>query len=91
MAEEDIIKEIERILKGCCFIWTIGITDNPTRKKKEHRDESRDVSYWHHWETISEIAARRIQKFFLDKGCKNGSEQNGSENGRNEAKYIYIF
>ncbi len=62
-------------------IWTIGVTDAPGRRKSEHGDPRS----WHQWDADTETAARKVEKYFLDKGMRGG----GGGTGR--AAYVYIF
>lgn len=82
MASEATIKqEIESIVGGNYSIWTIGVTDNPTRRRQEHGNPS----YWRHWNADTEQAARNVETYFLAKGMKGGS------GGAGRADYVYIF
>lgn len=62
-------------------IWTVGVTDDPKRRKTEHGDPV----YWKQWNADSETAARNVETHFLDKGMK------GSGGGGGKADYVYIF
>jgi hypothetical protein len=61
--------------------WTIGVTDDPDRRKTEHGDPAA----WMQWKADSEVAARNVEKYFLDKGMKGGG------GGGGKADYVYIF
>ena len=65
-------------------IWTIGVTDNPSRRKEEH-GKDHNVKYWMQWEADSETAARNVEEYFIAKGMKGG------EGGKGSADYVYIF
>ena len=62
-------------------VWTIGITDDPERRKKEHNNPVP----WYHWRADTEAIARRVEKYFLDKGMK------GAGGGGESPNYVYIF
>ena len=62
-------------------IWTIGVTDDPNRRKAEHGNPK----YWVQWNADSETAARNVEKHFLGKGMKGGT------GGSGKADYVYIF
>jgi predicted GIY-YIG superfamily endonuclease len=64
--------------------WTVGVTDDPARRKGEHEQEGEDTSCWHQWDASTEETARQIEKHFLDKGCKGGT-------GGGSANWVYIF
>ncbi len=83
-SESDIKVAIEMRVKSKYSIWTIGVTDDPERRKTEHT-ENDDTKYWKQWDADSETAARNVEKHFLDKGMKGGGGGGGS------ADYVYIF
>lgn len=71
MTEDAIITAIkQRITQNYYGVWTIGVTDDPARRKDELQAEGRDMALWQHWKADSEAEARRVEKHFLDKGCK---------------------
>ncbi len=79
-SESDIKKAIEaRVNKYSS--WTIGVTDNPTERKKQHDN----TKHWMQWNADSETAARNVESHFIDKGMKGGT------GGRGNADYVYIF
>ena len=81
MASESAIKAaIEKIVTAYS-IWTIGVTDDPVRRKSEHGNPQ----HWHQWDADTETAARNVEKYFLDKGMK------GAPGGAGRADYVYIF
>ena len=85
MKEDEIKQEIEgrvnHAKKVDYKIWTIGITDDPERRREEHNDPK----YWKHWKADTETIARNVEKYFLDKGMK------GDTGGGNTPNYVYIF
>ncbi|MFH1224853.1 MAG: hypothetical protein V1676_03540 [Candidatus Diapherotrites archaeon] len=88
MEKSEIIKAIEgRVMAAESknySIWTVGITNNPGRRKNEHESE-KNVRHWNDWKADSENEARDIEKYFLAKGMKG--EAGGGEN----PTYVYIF
>ena len=81
MSSEATIKAaIEKIVSRYSA-WTIGVTDNPDRRKREHGNP--DV--WYQWDADSERVARNIEAYFVDKGMK------GDTGGGGSADYVYIF
>ena len=81
MASESAIKAaIEQIVSSCSN-WTIGVTDNPSRRRSEHSDPPG----WRHWDADTEQAARNVESYFIGKGMK------GSGGGPGRADYVYIF
>ena len=81
MASESAIKAAIEKIVGYYPVWTIGVTDNPTRRRSEHGNPSS----WHHWDADSEVIARNVEAYFLDKGIK------GATGGGGRADYVYIF
>jgi len=81
MTEQEIKAEIEIHIKGRYSAWTIGITDDPDRRRTEHENPK----CWHHWCATTEEVARRIESYFIKKGCK------GDVGGGDNPNYVYIF
>lgn len=65
-------------------IWTIGITDDPERRRKEHEGERRDVRFWKHRKADGEAIARAVEKHFLEKGMK------GDTGGGKVPTFVYV-
>jgi len=80
MNEDEIIKGVEKIV-NYYEIWTIGITDDPDRRKKEHGDPKN----WHQWEADTEEIARNVEKHFIVKGMQ------GASGGGDTPNFVYIF
>lgn len=80
MKEDDIKTFISKKVQRYAD-WTIGITENPKKRKSEHGKPGK----WHQRRASSELVARRIEKHFIDKGMKGGT------GGGNDPKYVYIF
>jgi len=66
-------------------MWTIGITDNAERRKKEHEDEGKSVRHWSHWKADTEAIASVVEAYFIDKGMKGGT------GGGERPTYVYVF
>ena len=81
MASELAIKAAIDAKVRAYFVWTIGVTDEPNRRRREH-DNPR---VWYHWDADSEQVARDVEAFFLGKGMKGGT------GGGGWADYVYIF
>ncbi len=81
MASESAIKAaIEKSVTDYS-VWTIGVTDDLDRRKKDHGNPY----VWHHWDADSEQVARNVEAYFLEKGMK------GAKGGGGGANYVYIF
>jgi len=85
MTEQEIISAIEGHIGGRYSSWTIGVTDQPNERKQQHEQDGKDVSCWHQWDASTESVARRIEHYFVDKGCE------GAGGGLGNANYVYIF
>lgn len=85
MTEQEIISAIEGHIAGRYSSWTIGVTDQPNERKQQHERDGKNVSYWHQWDASTELVARRIERYFGDKGCR------GAGGGPGNANYVYIF
>ncbi len=81
MIEQQIKAEVEKWTSANYSIWTIGVTDRPGQRREEHGNSK----HWHQWDASTEETARRIETYFLEKGCK------GAGGGRGSANYVYIF
>jgi hypothetical protein len=78
LAIEDRLSKIETKVYS---EWTIGVTAHPDQRKEEERNPRR----WGCWEADSEVIARNVEKYFLDKGMK------GETGGGEESRHVYIF
>ena len=85
MTEQEIVSAIEDRIAERYSSWTIGVTDRPLDRKREHEQNGEDVSCWLDWDASTETVARRIEQYFLNKGCK------GAGGGPGKANYVYIF
>ena len=81
MASEAEIKVAIKEKVSVYSVWTIGVTDDPDRRKKEHGNPAR----WYQWNANSEQAARNVEAYFIDEGMK------GATGGGGGADYVYIF
>ena len=67
MQESEIRQAIEQKIGDTdCKIWTVGITDDPARRKSEHDAQGEDTKYWKDWKADTETIARNVEKHFLD-------------------------
>ena len=81
MASEATIKTaIEKKVRTYAS-WTIGVTDDLTRRRAEHGNPSP----WHEWDADTETVARNVEAYFIAKGMKGGA------GGGGRADYVYIF
>jgi hypothetical protein len=84
MQESELIHVIS-LGKTNYRLWTIGITDDPKRRRSEHDAQSEDTKSWRDWQADTEAIARNVEKYFLDKGM------NGSTGGGEHPTYVYVF
>ena len=81
MASESQIKsEVERTV-ALYSLWTIGVTNEPVRRRIEHGSPKR----WYQWNADTETAARNVESYFIAKGMK------GVPVGPGHANYVYVF
>jgi len=81
MASESAIKAAIEAKVSVYSAWTIGVTDDPDRRRGEHGNPS----IWYQWDADSEQVARNVESYFLDKGMTGGGGGGGG------ADYVYIF
>ena len=86
MNESELKSAIEvKIDSSSYSIWTIGITDDPKRRRDEHEAEGKNVKYWSAWKADTETIARNVEAHFLDKGMEGGT------GGGEHPTYVYVF
>ncbi len=88
MNETQLVAAIDGYIHGFSIgygAWYVGITDDPVRRKQEHEAEGQKVGYWRHWHADSESMARKVEQYFLGKGCKGGP------GGGDHPTYVYVF
>ena len=61
--------------------WTIGVTDNPEERRREHGNPTT----WKQWNADTEQTARKVESHFHSQGMKGGT------GGLGNADYVYIF
>ena len=61
--------------------WTIGITDDPDRRRVEHGNPPT----WRQWDADTEQEARNVEAHFIARGMKPGVS------GPGRAGYVYVF
>ena len=69
-------------------LWTIGITNDPKRRRKEHEQDDKDTKHWHDWEADSVSVARDVERHFKNKGMDGGL---GGDPDDTKPVYVYIF
>ena len=61
--------------------WTIGVTDDPDRRRVEHGSPPT----WRQWDANTEQEARSVEAHFIARGMKGGA------GGPGRAAYVYVF
>ena len=79
------IEDMVRHSKSSYEKWQIGVTDDPARRRTEHKNAGHNTEWWHDWNADSEEAARSVERHFLNKGMKGGS------GGPGRADYVYVL
>ena len=72
---------IEKIVSGNYTRWVIGITDDPDRRKEEHKNPA----IWFQWQANSELDARYVDVYFRSRGMW------GFPDGGDNPTDVYIF
>lgn len=86
MSYDEIVKAIDSKVSSTGYsIWTIGVTDDPDKRKEEYKYNNESVTYWKEWKTDSEKVGRDVEKHFLDLKMKGGT------GGGGKAGYVYVF
>lgn len=85
MDSQSIISEIEwRVGDGPHGEWTMGVTDDPDRRKKD-RKKGKGVHRRREWDADSKEEALSAERHFIGKGMRGGA------GGREEADCVCIF
>ncbi len=79
-SEAALIAEIRRLV-SYYRVWTIGVTDDPEHRMREHNNPKS----WRYWDADTERIARNVEAYFLNEGMS------GDTGGRGRADYVYIF
>jgi len=86
LSEAGIIRSIEQLVNGTAYSsWTIGITNDPNRRYREHAANGKDVSRFTYWNAGNESSARRIEAICLSRGME------GDTGGGINPIYVYVF
>ncbi len=85
MTKQELINAIDRVVSSSYKSWTCGITNDPTRRKGEHKNDGKNVGAWCDWKADTERIARDVEAHFLAKGCKGGG------GGGTTPTYVYVF
>ena len=85
MTKQALTTAIDAVVGNNYSIRTVGITNDPERRKGEHESDGESVKFWRHWKADSERIARDVEAQFLSKGCKGGS------GGGVNPTYVYVF
>lgn len=92
MEKKQIISAIDfRVMNATVkdyALWTIGITNDPERRKTEHSNAKENVQCWMQWRADSEADARAIESYFIGKKMKGGT---GGGNPADKPDFVYIF
>ena len=65
--------------------WTIGITNDLERRKKEHIRDGENVKFWKSWKANTENIARIVETHFIKLGM------DGASGGGVNPDKVYIF
>lgn len=69
--------------------WTIGLTHDPLKRRKQHAANGQSTKYWNQWSADSLSDALAIESHFINtKGMQRGTD--GALNTEGKI-YVYIF
>jgi len=86
MQQSEIMAAIEQKVGNTKYdIWTVGITDDPQRRRTEHDGKGDNTKYWKDWGADTETIAKDVEKYFLAKGM------NGGPGGSEHPSHVYVF
>lgn len=77
-----IMKEIESSVGTNFATWTIGLTDDPSRRINERGNPA----YWNDWQANSELDAQEIFDHFTNLGMQKDELEEGVP-----ANYVYVY
>jgi hypothetical protein len=83
MKENQIIRDIQSKVNYYSS-WTLGITNNPQRQKKEHNNPQN----WSVYQANTYEIAIRVESHFIEKGMKSFGR---AGRGEEKPRYVYIF
>ena len=81
----DIIQEIDdyiRTIGGGYSYWYIGIASDPRDRLFNDHNVSKDNDDYIIRDSGSEVAARKVEKYFLNRGCDGGTGGGGDSSTR---------
>lgn len=85
----EVIAEIDNYIQQCggnYHDWYCGITSDPRQRLFDEHNVSEQNGHWIYKDAGSENAARRIEQYFLNKGC-----QGGGGGGDYASRYVYAY
>jgi hypothetical protein len=82
MASEAAIQAAIESLVSNYSRWTIGITDDPERKKSEQGN----ILVWREWYADTETEVRNVESYFIAKGMERATDGGGIA----DCVYIYL-
>ncbi len=83
-SSDELKEKIEEIAKGEYSSWTIGITQRPIARKREHDSPKT----WTIWQADSLEIAQDVEQYFLKKGMNGGT---GGDTEPDYITHVYIF
>ena len=88
-AEQKAIAEIDAYIRqhgGVYSAWYVGIAADPRKRLFVDHNVNEQGDLWIYRGCGTETAARRVERYFLAKGCKGG--QGG---GDRDSRYAYAY
>lgn len=85
----EIIQEIDNYISkrgGGYSDWYVGIASDPHDRVFNDHNVDKNNDAWIIRDCGSEVAARKVEKYFLDRGCDGGTG-----GGDNSTTYAYAY
>ena len=88
MKKTTIMSAINRKVGTIYGAYRIGLTHDPTERKKQWAAQEKSVTYWAQWQADSLADAQEIETHFINKDMKGGE---GGDLSPRKTVYVYVF
>jgi len=61
-SEKQLKEKVDYIVKGKYSSYTIGVTDDSNKRKRDHGNPK----HWHHWDGDTEMVARNVVAYLIN-------------------------
>lgn len=66
--------------------WYVGIASDPHARLFNDHNVDENTGYWIYHDCGSDNSARKVEEYFINKGCKGGAG-----GGDNTTRYVYAY